>query len=111
MINLAGFLHASQSLQRLPIVKKTLRIVRSPFRILSQFAPRVLVLARRNVQRAQLPQNLALAVPLILIHHRLKMPERIVEPSLLACNAAQLEMRVGLRRIDRHGVLESLDGR
>jgi len=43
---------------------------------------------------------------LILIHDRLKIAERILETSLITSNAAQLKMRVRLRRVDRHRVLE-----
>src|ERR1022692_1170633 len=47
---------------------------------------------------------------LILIHNRLKIAERILQPSLVARNPTQLKMRVGLQRVDCHRILEPPDG-
>src|ERR1019366_3160068 len=92
-----------------PMVKKPPPLGGPAFLIFLQQLPRVIVLPRRNVEGPEFPKNFALAVPLILIHHGLEMRERFFEPPLLARDAAQLEGGIGLRRVDRHSILESPD--
>src|SRR5258706_16246602 len=45
----------------------------------------------------------------VLIDYCLQMFESVLEPTLLERDTAQLEMRVGFLRIDRHRRLELLD--
>src|ERR1035438_6514031 len=46
----------------------------------------------------------------VLPQDRLKLRQRVVEAALLARDAAQLEMRVGGIRVDRHRVAETCGG-
>jgi hypothetical protein len=55
--------------------------------------PRVLVLPDGNVRCAELSQDLALAVPFVLVQHGLKVRQSIPVLPLFARNAAQLDQR------------------
>jgi hypothetical protein len=95
-VDLTGFRKSAQSFQALAIVIKALGIVRPPLYISGQLLSRVPELPDGVVESAQFAKNLALVVFFVLIQHDLKLRERIFEPTLLASDASQLKMSIGL---------------
>jgi hypothetical protein len=91
-------------------VVQPFRIIRPPLQINGQLPARVFVLAASQVGRARLAMDFAQVVLFILLQHGLKVRQGIVQPSLFARHASQLEMSVGLGGIDGHGRYESLGG-
>src|ERR1035441_7234822 len=72
------------SLQRLPQIVEVFRIVGPALDVFRQKPPRILVLPRGQIHCAQLPQDLALTVFVVLVHPRLEVRQGIGEPALLA---------------------------
>ena len=77
VIDLPSFLDFPQSFQRLPVIVETLRIVWPALRIIRQHVAGILVLTNREIHGPQLAEDFVLAVPFVLIEHRLKVPKRV----------------------------------
>src|SRR5437667_5010596 len=109
-VHLASPRSVTQPFQSLAVVIEPFRIVRPALHIHRQLASRVLVLFCGEVHPAELAQDLARAVLFVLVEHRLQTFESVFEPALLERDAAQLEVSVGLLRVDRDCAFELPDG-
>src|SRR5260370_15485608 len=91
------------------IVVEALGIVGPLLDIGSKLQQRILVLPCADIQRPKFAQDLARVVLLILIEHRPKVLQCVVKATQLESDSSQLKMSVGLARVNRNCVLETLD--
>ncbi len=94
-VGVAGRGGISEPFQRLPVVVEPFRIVRAALGVNRQFVAGIGILTRRDVDAAELAQHFAGAVTLVLADHGLEVGQGIVQASLFARHAPELEVGVG----------------
>src|SRR5260370_2881766 len=109
-VRIAGWGGVSETFQRLAVIVEPFRIVGAALGVNLQFVAGIGILARRDVDAAELAQHFAGAVTLVLADHNLEVGQRVGQASLFASHAPELEVGVGQRGIDGDGLLETVRG-